>query len=615
MKKRKNKNQPKERSKTHKLTETQIEILKKGNFEEIKKEFKDQPTMNLKDQKKKTAIHYLCMNNPTMEALEFFHEKMTNFNSRTKISFFEELAPIHLFVLHNQEQLLERLLSYGANVNNLTRRLMETALHLAVKNELPRIIGSLVKHGADINIQNQTQETPLISCCKYKPNRHIVKYLLSKGALVNCLDSDLRDALFYLVKSLPKMRLFNLFVEKNVFIEPVENGRRRSYTLLHSCCGGSPTLQMVKKIVSYGYKPKWKDKEGNTSLHYLCMSKIGSRELQLIVSYFLRLGCGINDTNKKQETCFHCLCMNQLPLESYQFLANKGSKIDLLPQSLCSALHLICKHNPQLEILQWLLENGLQKHLYLTPKLKNTLLHEYCSNKLIAVDVPILQFLLDQGLDINNQNFDRNTALHLLLENTPNIDISVIEFMISKGANLNLRNSSRNNILHVLLNHKEFLFNDQTFDLILKNGINLNKQGSRRFSSFHLICSTPNPSINLIKSFLSHGGHTEYVTGNGMNCFALYLKFCQNYNLEIIKLLMANPSNKSCGNIEEFSFLAYATKILIAKLKKNENTSINHPNLKLNSNQDMILINPKSKKEWKKEARKNRKLKKKKKLN
>ncbi|KAJ3429085.1 ankyrin repeat-containing protein [Anaeramoeba flamelloides] len=594
-----------------KLTQHQIEILQKGDLNEIKEEFHDRIRVNAKDDNGRSAVQYLCTNNPTLETLDFFNENLADFNSCFRINENELIAPIHLFVVKNQIELLRKLLTFVIDVNKQTTEFKETALHLAIKNEFFKAISLLIKHGALLSVTNQKRETPLLYCCKHKPNRHIVKYLLSKKSCVNYLDRDLRNALFYLVKNIPSTKLFDLFVERKSKINPLQNGRRKWYTLLHSCCSGSPTIRLVKKIVSYGHKPKWKDSKGNTSLHCLCMSKIKPKELPLIADYFLELGCEINDKNNKFETCFHCLCMNQLPLECYQFFKRKGADLQMIKQGQATPLHLICKHNPQLEIIEWFLENGCKKQAGLLTNDDNSLLHNYCSNAHAAIDVPILQFFLELGLDINQKNYFGETPLHLLLKNDPNLDISVIEFMISNGANLALVNNCRENAFQVLLNNKKFIFKEPTFHLFLKNGIDLNNVDIKAGSIFHRFISTPNPDINRIKNCLNYGANPSQRTPQKQNSLSLHLYYCQPFNVEIIKLLIQYSKDSSIFHNPDFNTLLHLTKVVLAELRRFKMLGIFQPKKNQIKNNQIFIPTKNLKKEWKKESRKYRKMKKK----
>ncbi|KAJ3448219.1 ankyrin repeat-containing protein [Anaeramoeba flamelloides] len=598
--------------KKHFLTKKQIEILQNGDLNEIREAFIDRKLINAKDSENKTAVHHLCMNNASVETLDFFNENKANFNTLSPIDD-EELAPIHIFVLQKKEQLLEKLLSFGIDFNRRTKESNETALHCAVKNGSFKIIGTLTKHGADPNIKNRQGETPLLFSIKHQPNESVFRYLIKKGAKVNCPDKDGRYPLFYLVKNLPKFKLFNLLEEKKVLIHASHNGTRKWYTLLHSCCSGSPTIRLVKKITSYGFKPKWPDKEGNTSLHWLCLSSTSAKELKLIASYFLKLDCKINSKNDQQETCFHCLCMNQQPLECYQFLKRKGADVKMKKRHSVSSLHLICRFNPRIEIIQWLLENGLQLETHSFTYTKNSLLHEYCSNELNKAEIPYLQFLLDLGFDINKQNYYGNTPLHCLLTNNPNLDTSVLEFMISQGANVNLVNNRKENILHLLFLHTEFIFNEQTIDLLLKYKINLNQQDKRDRSCLHFICATPKPNIGLMRKFLSHNANPTLCTKKKFNALTLHLKYCTTYNVEIIKLMISHSSNSSIINTSTFPVLLFFTNLVLREIDRIKKLEYLNPKQKQKNNNDLFVPTKNLKKEWKKESRKYRKKKKKKK--
>ena len=63
--------------------------------------------------------------------------------------------------MFNQTDVIERLLHEGADVNRQTGLYAETPLHLAARYNYTEAVRLLLDIGADINLKNHYNETPL----------------------------------------------------------------------------------------------------------------------------------------------------------------------------------------------------------------------------------------------------------------------------------------------------------------------------------------------------------------------------------------------------------------------------------------------------------------------
>ncbi|MFV0948936.1 ankyrin repeat domain-containing protein [Wolbachia endosymbiont of Nasonia giraulti] len=100
----------------------------------------------------------------------------------------KELTLLHVAFLDNQENVVKALLAAQGIDVNLQNQSQETPLHLAIKEGNEKIVEALLNKGADVNLRDKSESTPLHLAIK-KGNENIVKALLA----VDRINVDLQD--------------------------------------------------------------------------------------------------------------------------------------------------------------------------------------------------------------------------------------------------------------------------------------------------------------------------------------------------------------------------------------------------------------------------------------
>jgi ankyrin repeat protein len=100
-------------------------------------------------------------------------------------------TPLHVAVDHNRLDVVELLLSNGANVNASTKPNLDTPLHLAKSVEMAHV---LIDSGASLTSQNAWLQTPLHCACK-GGDVQLVERMVSSGAQLDVKDQQGRSAL------------------------------------------------------------------------------------------------------------------------------------------------------------------------------------------------------------------------------------------------------------------------------------------------------------------------------------------------------------------------------------------------------------------------------------
>jgi ankyrin repeat protein len=96
--------------------------------------------------------------------------------------------PLHVAIGNNQPEMIVFLLEKGANVNAVVGA--NTALHIAVRQGRQRFLDLLSTHGADVNIQEQVQQTTPLHLALRTRQLDIAKQLVAWGARFDIRDSS-----------------------------------------------------------------------------------------------------------------------------------------------------------------------------------------------------------------------------------------------------------------------------------------------------------------------------------------------------------------------------------------------------------------------------------------
>jgi len=125
----------------------------------------------------------------------------------------ERLRPLHTAAGYNRQDIMQMLLDAGADINapaTESNGLMcglyfykgDTALHVAIQNNQPAAAEFLLKHGAKVDLQNETGTTPLhLAVSNFDRDAadpaRIAKMLIERHADVNARDKDGHTPLDY----------------------------------------------------------------------------------------------------------------------------------------------------------------------------------------------------------------------------------------------------------------------------------------------------------------------------------------------------------------------------------------------------------------------------------
>ena len=248
---------------------------------------------------------------------------------------------------------------------NVRGPLGRTALHYAVRQQLPEVVRYLIEHGVDINSTTKESYTPLhyATCLE---NKEIIELLLNAGANVNarsslstnevtplrlvCGNSNLKQLLrpgfglnydedttrenmqFTMGEDVFNSELISLLINSGANIEA--QGKNGMNALLESCKAGH--LDIVQLLVKFGADIHFKDGFGANALHHAASGCHFD-----IVDWLLRRGLDINSATHRGNTPLHLLVIDQRNknIEMIELLASYGANINAQNKELDTPLH------------------------------------------------------------------------------------------------------------------------------------------------------------------------------------------------------------------------------------------------------------------------------------
>ncbi len=395
---------------------------------------------------------------------------------------------------------------------------------------------------------------------------------------------------------------FEELIKKNFDINQIDNGT----TLLHEVCKHpkvSPLYLglLFKKSADFTIK----DQYGRTPLHYSCLNSDANAEVlaTLLTFHFFGKRADPNIIDNSGKTALHYLCMNEK--------ANAGMAKLLFVYKISpniqdnekqTALHFACKCGVNEEVIETLLDNGVDPNLL--DNGSNNPLHYACIN--LDVSIGSIGKILEKTKNFINKSGHtpihwlcmeekpRLRILECLLENRylqkiitqengqksplhfacmqKNLNDNVLQILLEKGLNLYAKDKEGTTPLHCLFMNKEYTNNIEL--LPPNNNSPLKKQKSKDVFPWDIdtsysehqkctladvlmyVCRSEKPSGKIVQYLISKGAKYDLKNADEQNCLHLA---CMNKSIsvDIIKILIEKETSTGCDVFNK-NFLDYA---------------------------------------------------------
>ena len=182
--------------------------------------------------------------------------------------------------------------------------------------------------------------------------------------------------------------------------------------------------------------------------------------------------------------------------------------------------------------LKKLLENDPGKIKIRSEISEHTLLHHAIMKN---CELKIIQFLLDQGVDINARDIAGRAVIHRAAEKNKT---EYLEYLTNKGADINDRDNTSNSTLHFAVLHNSI----ETVSFLTENGADINTVSNDAGTPLHLAVSKEYFEIS--KVLVEKGADVNALTKDG----SLPLHLVSDRNSKLMKLLIKHGSNIDTKN-------------------------------------------------------------------
>lgn len=320
-----------------------------------------------------------------------------------------------------------------------------TLMFAAVRNHIPnmyKIVKMLIKAGANVNIENENQDTALTElCCDSSDNVKSIELLLANGANINYVNKEGKTIIH---------KILNKHVNENT-MEDIPNS--------------------VKFLVNKGFDLNAKTNHGETILHYVVQG-LSCETMWQLFDLFIDKGADptitdndndnllmwavfFSGTSSSDEAVEKMLNMNI-------FDVNAENKHGITPLMSASCRTDIFSEQDFLlstyRTIQLLIDAGANINYQSKEKNGMTALMTACQNDSGLADMKAIEILLDNKANLNIQDNDGNTAaIHLVKNIKKDIPmenfhrLNILKLLAKSGADIHIVNNEGMGVIDYLL--------------------------------------------------------------------------------------------------------------------------------------------------------------------
>ena len=225
-------------------------------------------------------------------------------------------------------------------------------------------------------------------------------------------------------------------------VEPSATNEVASITIHESCKTGN--MRELNQWLSLGVDLNQKDENGYAPLHYAC--EYGHED---VIRKLLNRKAKVNLLTKATLLSpMACLVLGRLNdrlsepelVRTISVLRKAGGDINPTSEEAVPPIKAVITRG-NLELLDFFM--SLHVHIFVEDSDKRSMLHHIALNP-NANSLAITEFLVERGLDVNAQDSDGNTPLHLAL--SP-FQREVVRYLIDSGADPEIKKTGRESAL------------------------------------------------------------------------------------------------------------------------------------------------------------------------
>ena len=374
---------------------------------------------NIVDDDGDTGLHKAVFPGFSEKVLQALVSHNANVNATSQ----ENQTAVLLACAYGQDSKTRVLLDAGADPN-IANTHGNTCLHYAADDDCPKdVLQAIIAHGADVNAQNQMNQTALLLACE-KGDTDIITILLNAGADPNIADMHGNTCLHHAVNRYCSKDLLQALINQNADVNATNQTNQTA--LLLACEQGN--RDVMNTLLGAGADFSIADMDGNTCFEHIAFNDCHHEMLQAIIDQ----GADVNVTNQHNQTLLVLAC-EQGNIEIIKILLNAGADPNITDTEGNTCLHHAADDFCPKEILQAIIDQGADVNV--TNQRNQTALLKACAN---AANVKI-SILLVAGSDPTIADEHNNTCLHFSVLGKCRKD--VIQAIVDHGADVNATNN------------------------------------------------------------------------------------------------------------------------------------------------------------------------------
>lgn len=438
-------------------------------------------------------------------------------------------------VFHNREfwkknpsiNIIDKKISEGNNISALNKNAHDAVTYALLEKVDNKTVKYLLsKKGNGVNKKTHDGRT-YIFWAAYKNNLEILKYLVSKGAETDIIDSHgYSVSTFSATTGQIDTNLYDYLFKMNANIETEKNHNGANVLLL--VAPYVKNYSLIRYFLNKGASLDYKDNEGNGVFEYA--AKGGN-----ITFLKSLLENGVEKGDNSMIFASEGLRRKKNTLETYKFLESIGAKPNTIDKKGRNPLHSIAYNGKDLEIYKYFINKGVDINK------KDNEGSSPFMNAANSNNIKVMSFLINYIRDINKRDLSGRSALALAVYKN---DAEVVEFLVKNGANVKTKDNNDNTISFYLINsyseNNEKRFNAK-LSILKKNGLILNEVQSGGNTLLHFAVEKNN--LKLIKKLAPF--NIDINSKNNENLSALQVACMRGNNDKIIKYLLLNGANKN----------------------------------------------------------------------
>ncbi len=341
-------------------------------------------------------------------------------------------------------QTIKYLLSKkGNDVNKLTHDGRTYIFWAAYRDNL-EIMRFLVEKGAKTDIiDSHGYSIANFAAVTGQVNPNLYNFCLTNGAkLAKDTNNDGANALLLVAPFAKDFSIIDYFVSKGISLKSTDNNGNGIFN--YAAKAGN--IPLMKRLIEKGVDYKILSKEGENAIIFASRGLRRKTNTLETFKYLVSLGVEANVTTKSGETPLHSLSYKSEDVNVFKYFIAEGVNVNQINDGGKTALtHAVHRNTP--EVVAFLLEKGAK--IDVLDKEKNNLgyylLRNFNSKKQENFNKK-LALLESKGFDYRKAQTNGNTLFHLALDRN---DLELVKYVKSIGIDVNQQNKDGISPLHM----------------------------------------------------------------------------------------------------------------------------------------------------------------------